>query len=89
MNLEIKANILIELKRKTWYYETSDIEKRRKDGYPAGGFLSKGEKLLICEVKKNQDALKIKALHYKKNNVYMIFNKEDTSYFFEAINTCN
>ena len=82
--------MLITLKRKTWYYETNDPKTRRKDGYPAGGFLDKGEQLLVCEIKKiKKGALKIKALHYTKNNVYMIFDKENTSYFFEAINTCN
>tara|TARA_B100000927_G_scaffold259124_1_gene227935 strand:+ start:167 stop:439 length:273 start_codon:yes stop_codon:yes gene_type:complete len=90
MNLKIKENMLISLKVKTWYYETSDIKKRRKDGYPAGGFLDRGEHLLVCEIKKRKKGvLKIKALHRTKNNVYIIFEKGNESYFFEAINTCN
>ena len=82
--------MLITLKRKTWYYETNDPKKRRKDGYPSGGFLDMDEKLLVCEVKKiKTGALKMKSLHCTKNTIYMFFDEKDASYFFKATNTCN
>ena len=82
--------MLITLKRKTWYYETDDIKARRKDGYPAGGFLDRDEKLLVCEVKKiKSGTLKVKSLHYGKNTVYMFFDEKDASFFFKELNACN
>ena len=90
MKLKIKENMLITLKRKTWYYETSDHNARRKDGYPAGGFLDKDEKLLVCEIKKAKTGtLKMKSLHRTKNTVYMFFDEKDANYFFKTTNTCN
>ena len=89
MTFKIKENKLVKLKRKTWYYETSDTNKRRKNGYPAGGFLSKGESLLICQIEskktQNETILKVKSLHHKKNIIYMILDGYDEDYFFDFI----
>lgn len=81
--------MLLTLKKKTWYYETSDSRKRCRSGYPAGGFLNKGENLIVCEVRKQeQGVVKIKFFHSIENTVYMVINEKDSSYFFELIDAC-
>jgi len=91
MTFRIKKNILVKLKKKTWYYETSDTNVRCKNGYPAGGFLDKGENLLVCQIESKkvpfENILKVKSLHNKKNIVYIIFDGYDEDYFFDFICT--
>ena len=90
MCLKIKKNMLLRLKKKTWYYETSDSKKRCRRGYPAGGFLDAGESLIVCEVRKQeQGVVKIKSFHSIEKIVYMVISEDDSSYFFELFNTCN
>ncbi len=90
MCLKIKKNTLLKLKKKTWYYETSDSKKRCRNGYPAGGFLDAGESLIVCEVRKQEEGvIKIKSFHSVENTVYMIINENDSSYFFELFSACN
>ena len=79
--------MLVTLKRKSWYY---NIEKKTSKKNPDGGFLKKGEHLLVCKVLlTDAGVIKYKMLHNKKNTVYMIMNEEDTSYFFEEQLVCN
>ena len=89
MKINIKENMLISLKRKSWYYNNKNNKKSKKN-YPDGGFLEKGEQLLVCEVlTTNSGVVKYKMLHNKKNTVYLIMEKEDASYWFEEPLECN
>lgn len=86
MSFEIIESMLVQLKRKSWYYNT---KKKTRKNYPDGGFLKKGEHLLVCEVlMTDAGVIKIKMLHNKNNTVHMIMDKEDTGYFFEETFTC-
>lgn len=85
MSITIEQNMIVKLKRKTWYYATKDNNKRSKEGYPDGGFLDQGEKLLVCNVDFTYDGvIKTKVLHNKKNIIYLVFQPGNEDYFFEV-----
>ena len=89
MKFSIVENMLIQLKRKTWYYNNK-IKLNTKKNHPDGGFLKKGEHLLVCEViESDAGVMKYKMLHNKKNTVYLIMSEEDTCYWFEEPFACN
>ena len=86
MKFNISESMLLQLKRKSWYYNT---KKKTKKNYPDGGFLKKGDHLLVCEVLvTDAGVVKYKMLHNKNNTVYMIMSEEDVSYFFEEPFVC-
>lgn len=65
-----------------WYYGNSET-KRKSNVYPDGGFMEKGDVILICECKTTKDgAVKAKILHEKNNIVYIVFTEGDENYFF-------
>ena len=88
--MNIEQNMIVKLKRKTWYYATRDTKKRTKDGYTDGGFLDQGEKLLVCNVDFELDGvIKTRVLHNKKNIIYLVYESGSEDYFFEEQLACN
>lgn len=79
----ICKNKLLVLKRKTWYYEIKDNEKRKNKGYPDGGFLNEGDSILVCNVDFTFDGvIKANVLHSKKNIIQIVYQSGDERYYF-------
>lgn len=85
--MKIKKNMILELKRDTWYYN-NEIYSPNKSSQKNGGFIKNGEFLIVCDINKTKnEVLKIKALHSQHNIVEIVCAHGDEDYYFNEINS--
>ena len=77
----IHKNKLLLLNRDTWYFNSNP-----KEYHHDGGFLDKGDVLLVANVKASDSgagSLTIECLHHQERKVYLVISSGDVDYFFK------
>ena len=80
----IEKNMLFKLKRDMWYY--GDRNTNGKSYTSDGGFIKSGDFVLVLDVIYNKGgSVSITGYHSDYNNVYLVINVGDTSYYFNQV----